>query len=303
MMELLKSKLEDRLLRDEPLARFTAARLGGPADWLYIARNSLEELVEVVSSAWEMGLPTRVLGAGANVLVADKGFRGLIIIDRIAEVTFGEWHDGRNVSASGGVSLTTLAHKCQTRGLSGLEWAISVPGTLGGAIVNNAGAHGSDMAGILCDAVVLTPEKGAQLYTLPDMDYAYRYSSLKAQKDRSFVVLLATLGLQRDTPEAIAARMDEFVAYRKQTQPPGASLGSIFKNPPGAYAGKLIETAGLKGYQVGQVQVSPVHANFLINLGNGSAQDYYQVIQHIQQVVEETSGILLELEIELVGEW
>lgn len=303
MMQLLKDRLGEKLLRDESLARYTAARLGGPADWMYIARDSLEEMVEVVSTAWEMGIPTRVLGAGANVLVADKGVRGLVVINRIQEITFGEWHGGRNVSVSGGVSLTTLAHKCQARGLSGLEWAVSVPGTVGGAIVNNAGAHGSDMAEIVCDTVVLTPDKGAQLFTKEDLDYNYRHSSLKARHDRDYVVLLATLALKRDTPEAIQARMDVFMNYRKQTQPPGASLGSIFKNPSGAYAGKLIEEAGLKGYQVGCVQVSPVHANFFVNLGGASAADYYALIEHVRDVVESHSGIRLELEIETIGEW
>ncbi|MBZ0299997.1 MAG: FAD-binding protein, partial [Anaerolineae bacterium] len=154
-MDRLKARLGDRLLAGESLARYTAARLGGPADWLYIARDSTDELVEVVRTAWESGLPVRVLGGGANVLVADSGVRGLVILNRISEVAFGEWHDGRNVAVSAGTGLTVLAHKCRTRGLSGMEWAVSVPGTLGGAVINNAGAHGGDMAHIVRDVVVL----------------------------------------------------------------------------------------------------------------------------------------------------
>jgi len=229
--------------------------------------------------------------------------RGLVVINDVDEVTFGDWHGGRNVSATSGTGLTVLARKCQARGLSGLEWAVSVPGTVGGAVVNNAGAHGSDIAAALCDAVVLDAERGAQLMTNADLDYGYRHSSLKARPDRRFLVLLATFALKPDDPARIQMRMDECIAYRKQTQPPGASLGSIFKNPPGDYAGRLIESAGLKGYAIGGAQVSPVHANFFINTGGATASDYYALIQHVGETVVLKTGITLELEIELIGEW
>ncbi|MBI5669945.1 MAG: UDP-N-acetylmuramate dehydrogenase [Chloroflexi bacterium] len=292
-----------RLLHDEPLARYTAARLGGPADMLYVARESTDELVEVVSAAWAQGVPARVLGGGANVLVSDNGFRGLIVINDVAEITFGNWHGGRNVAATGGAGLTVLARKCAARGLAGLEWAASVPGTIGGAVVNNAGAHGSDMAATLRDVVVLDAERGPELLACADLVYGYRTSVLKQRADRRFLVLLATFALEVDEPEAIHARMDEFIAYRKRTQPPGASLGSIFKNPPGDYAGRLIEAAGLKGYRIGSVQVSPVHANFFVNTGSASASDYYTLIRQVREAVYQHSGVELELEIELVGEW
>jgi UDP-N-acetylmuramate dehydrogenase len=293
----------ERMHQRESLARYTAARLGGPADWLYVARESIDELVEVVQTAWSQGMPVRVLGGGANVLVSDKGVRGLVVINDVDEVLFGDWHGGRNVSAASGTGLTVLARKCQVRGLSGLEWAVSVPGTVGGAVVNNAGAHGSDMAAILSDAVVLDAERGAQLMTNADLDYGYRHSSLKARAERRFLVLLATFALRVDDSAQIQARMDECIAYRRQTQPPGASLGSIFKNPPGDYAGRLIESAGLKGYVIGGAQVSPVHANFFINTGGASASDYYALIQHVREVVGAQTGVALELEIELIGDW
>ena len=133
--------LGDDLLRDEPLARFTAARLGGPADMLYIAKESTEKLVDVVQTAWDDDIPARVIGGGANVLIADAGIRGLVVVNQVKDVHFGEWHDGRTVSATAGVGLTSLANRCARLGLSGFEWAVSVPGTLGGAVVNNAGAH------------------------------------------------------------------------------------------------------------------------------------------------------------------
>lgn len=293
----------DRLVYNEPLARYTAARLGGAADMVYMARESTDELVAVVSAAWAQGVPVRVLGSGANVLVSDKGFRGLIVINHVAEITFGDWHDGRNVSATGGAGLTGLARKCAARGLAGLAWAASVPGTVGGAVVNNAGAHGSDMAATLCEAVVLDADKGAQLISREELAFGYRTSALKARSDRRFLVLLAIFALPAGEPDAIQAQMDEFVAYRKRTQPPGASLGSIFKNPPGDYAGRLIEAAGLKGSLIGGVQVSPVHANFFINTGGATASDYAALIQHARQTVYEQTGVELEMEVELVGEW
>lgn len=293
------------LLANEPLAKYTAARIGGAADWLYVARDSPEMLAEVALTAWSEGLDVRVIGGGANVLVSDSGVRGLVIVNSVSEITFDDWHDGRNVAVTSGVSLSVLARKCQARGLAGFEWAVSVPGTIGGAIVNNAGAHGGDMAASVCDVVVLEADTGPKLYTQADFQYSYRSSSLKHRADRRYVVLLATLALQPDDPAAIQARMDSFVAHRKQTQPPGASLGSVFKNPPGDYAGRLIEAAGLKGYRIGSVMVSPVHANFFVNTdaSSATAHDYYALIRHVQAAVQRETGVDLELEIELLGEW
>lgn len=301
-MQGLQKLLGDRLLHEEPLARYTAARLGGPAEWLYIARDSLDELVEVVTHAWETGLPVRVLGGGANTLVSDYGVRGLIIINHLSEVTFGDWHDGRNVSALSGTGLSILARKCKTQGLAGLEWGVSVPGSVGGAIVNNAGAHGGDISQTVCDIAVLDAERGPQLLTNTEMGYAYRHSALKSRADRRFLVLMATFALTPDTPEAIQARMDSYITHRKSTQPSGASLGSIFKNPEGDYAGRLIESCGLKGYRIGGAHVSERHGNFFINDGKAQAADYYHLIMHIRDEVHRLTGVLLEMEVELIGE-
>ena len=298
------SALESRLLRDEPLAKYTACRMGGKADYLYLARESVDDIAEVVSAAWAEDMPVRVLGGGANVLVSDAGFRGLIVINRVSEIAFGDWHEGRSISATSGTSLSVMANRAQRHGLTGFEWAVNVPGTVGGAVVNNAGAHGGDMQQSIADVVVLEPT-GPKLYTNADLGYAYRHSVLKARSDRRFLVLLATFTLTQDDPAAIKARMKQFIAHRKQTQPPGASLGSIFKNPPGDYAGRLIETSGLKGHQIGSAMVSPVHANFIVNSDarDGRADDYYALIRHVQTTVEEMHGVKLELEVELVGNW
>lgn len=303
-IQTLETLLGDKLLRDEPLAKYTAARLGGQADFLYVAKDSVEELGEVVSTAWQGDFPVRVIGGGANVLVSDSGVRGLVVINKVSEITHGDWHDGRTVSATSGASLTALANKCLAWGYRGMEWAVSVPGTVGGAIVNNAGAHGEDMSDSVADVVVLEKARTPQLYTEVDLEYAYRSSSLKSREDGSYLVLMATFILPPDKPEAIKARMDEYRTYRKTTQPPGASLGSIFKNPPDDYAGRLIEAAGLKGHKIGNAMVSPVHANFFINDGgNATAGDYYRLIRHVQAVVEEKNGVRLQPEIQLLGEW
>ena len=296
---LLEARFGDRLRRDEPLARHTAARLGGPADALVVARN-LPDLIFAAQFAWTQGVPHRILGGGANVLVADSGFRGLIIINRAAALTTGA--DG-TVRVESGASLSTLARRCMVRGLRGLEWAVSVPGTVGGAVINNAGAHGGDMAACVREVVVHRPA-GVIRYTAAEMAYAYRASALKGLAE-PYLVTTVTLGLEPGAdPAALKARAAEYITQRKRTQPPGASLGSIFKNPPGDYAGRLIEAAGLKGARRGRVQISPLHGNFLVNLGaGGAAADYLALIRLAQEMVAARFGVTLELEIELLGDF
>jgi len=289
----------ERLRTDEPLARHTAVRLGGPADWLYLAQESDDELEAVVSAAWAAGYPLHVLGGGANVLISDGGVRGLVVVNGVTTTTF----NAEIVTASAGHGLSKLARKCAAGGLTGLEWAASIPGTVGGSVVNNAGAHGGDIAGCLVSAEVLDAESRRQTLSVDELAYGYRTSALKAQFERRFLVLAATFRLQPADPAACAAKIDEVVAYRKRTQPPGASLGSIFKNPPGDYAGRLIETCGLKGLTVGGAQVSPVHANFFINRGGATASDYSALIDQVQAAVLERTGVRLETEIERLGVW
>lgn len=295
----------ERLQEQAPLAKYTAARLGGPADWLYVTRHdtAVEELIEVVQAAWLDGIPVRILGGGANVLISDSGFRGLVVVNRIAQMAFGDWVGGRRASVSAGLGLQIFARACAARGWTGMEWAVGVPGTIGGAIINNAGAHGADMAASVVEVVLYDAQRGPQMLDAADLEYAYRHSSLKARQDKRFLVLMANLHLERGDPADIRARMDEYNAYRKRTQPPGASLGSIFKNPPGDYAGRLIESCGLKGSAVGGVQVSPVHANFIVHTGGASASDYFGLIEHVRRTVAERTGIELELEIETLGDW
>ncbi len=288
------------LQRQQSLARYTAARLGGPAEYLYIAKDpAYTDIKRLLSAAWALGLPVTVIGGGANILVADAGIRGLVIVNRAARIE----HCGARLQAAAGTSLIHLARAGQEQALSGLEWAIAVPGTVGGAVVNNAGAHGGDIASNLLRARILTPSKTRWL-AVDELDYAYRHSCLKSRADRRFFVLEAEFALQRSDRQAVGAKMAHNNAYRKRTQPPGASLGSIFKNPPGDHAGRLIEAAGLKGERIGGVQVSPQHANFFVNLGAAAtARDYWQLIMLVQERVKRATGVILELEVQLLGDW
>ena len=299
--ERLVEQLGAALKRDEPLARYTVARLGGPADALLVANNTTD-LTTTITLAAQNDIPWIVIGSGANILIADAGYRGVVIVNHTKAARF---EDNGRVVAESGASLATLARRCMNQGLAGLEWAVNVPGTVGGAVINNAGAHDSDMAGSVrwIEVFSLQDRTHVELWGVAQMQYDYRASVLKGSRGQ-YVVLAATLVLEPDhDPDVLNATADEFVAHRKRTQPPGASLGSIFKNPPGDYAGRLIEAAGLKGASIGGVMISPVHANFIVNNGDGTAHDYRQLIALARDTVQEKSGVALELEIELIGAW
>ena len=234
---------------DAPLAKYTSARVGGPAEMFLTVDNALE-LQTAVELAYAQHIPYFILGGGSNILVADEGVRGLVIMNRARTVRFR--HTGAHVvcTAESGMNLSSLARQCIGKGLGGLEWAIGIPGTLGGAVVGNSGAHGGDMAGNLLAANIWEPGRGAKLYSKEDLKYSYRDSLLKREQGRNLarrVVLSAELQLTPESVSVLTARADGFTAYRKQTQPGGASMGSMFKNPPNYYAGYLIDTAGDKG--------------------------------------------------------
>lgn len=297
----LREQLGQRLQENVRLANYTAARVGGPADALLVI-NSADELEKCVKMLWEMKVPFLLLGGGANVLVSDRGFHGVVLLNRAHTIKIHAQNDLPTVWAESGANLGMIARQAALRGLSGLEWANSVPGTLGGAIYGNAGAFDGDMQKNLLMAEILHPQEGKQTWSVEKFAYEYRSSVLKRSATKA-VILSATLKLEKSTPQAVKEKMDEFSNRRKQTQPAGASLGSMFKNPPGDYAGRLIEAAGLKGTRVGGVQVSPVHANFFINSEAATASDYRQLIELVRSTVEEKLGVRLELEVELIGDW
>ena len=295
----------ESLPRGQSLARFTAARLGGPAEFLYVAKDpSYKDLIPLLKQAWTRRMPVTVIGGGANVLIADAGIRGLTIINRATRMELEDLGDMAEIDVSSGANLIRLSRYCEENCLTGMEWAIAVPGTVGGAVVNNAGAHGGDIAGALTRTLLAEAGRGERWFRVAELEYAYRHSRLKQRADRRFFIKRARFRLGRGDRKRIQERMDSNNEYRRRTQPPGASLGSIFKNPPGDFAGRLIEAAGLKGARAGSVEVSPIHANFFVNTSaDASARDYYELIGLVRERVREACGVQLELEIQTLGEW
>ena len=286
---------------NEPLARYTAFRIGGPAELLALA-DSVPALQRAVMLAWGSQVPCRILGGGSNVLVSDAGVRGLVVLNRARAVTFEEGQ----VRAESGASLSTVARQCVARGLAGLEWAATIPGTVGGAVVGNAGAWGGDVAGTLIQATILEPGRDVVKWPVERFEYGYRTSVLKRrtpQRTPTAVILAAEFALQEGDSGKLEAQVASMAAQRKASQPPGATCGSVFKNPPGDYAGRLVEAAGLKGARQGGAEISPLHANFIVNQGHASAGDVKALIDRACQTVQARFGISLELEIELIGEW
>lgn len=300
-MERLRKEFGDRLMENEPLAKYTSARIGGPADALLIV-HSTDDLVQVVTELWAMEVPFKILGGGSNILVSDAGVRAVVLLNKARRVVFNQEDAPPTVTAESGSNFGALARQAAQKNLSGLEWAAGIPGTVGGAVVGNAGAHGGDVASSLVMAEILQQDNGKQNWNPDQFAFRYRGSILK-EKGGSAVVLSATLQLSHGEPEEINKKLGDFLVYRRRTQPPGASMGSMFKNPPDDHAGRLIDAAGLKGTRSGEAEISDVHANFFINHGGALAQDVYALICQAQRAVSEKFGVDLELEIELFGEW
>ena len=301
-MDALQHVFGARVKTGVPLAKYTSARIGGPAD-VFLIVNSSQELAQAAQILWQSQAPFIVLGGGSNVLVSDAGVRGAVLLNRARKVRFASGDNTASVTCESGASLGLVARQAAARGLSGLEWAAGIPGTVGGAVFGNAGAHGGDMAGNLMLADILHPDGQQQSWDAARLQFAYRSSILKENPVEQVIVLSAQLRLQPKPEPEIQAQMDRFVEHRRKTQPPGASMGSMFKNPSGDYAGRLVDAAGLKGKRIGDAQISTLHGNFFLNLGNANARQVYDLIQHARQAVQEQFGITLQLEIELLGEW
>mgnify|MGYP000303681614 CR=1 FL=1 len=295
----LRAVLGEQVQENVLLAPYTSARIGGPADVLVTVRSA-DELARAVRVCWENNLQYRLLGAGSNVLVSDKGMRGVVILNRARSVEFFEGAE-KYVWAESGAILSNLARRAAVQGYSGLEWASTVPGTVGGAVYGNAGAFGSDVARDLMVVEMLT-SAGREWWPPQRMEYGYRTSILKRGGAQA-VILSAKFNLKYGIAAEIRTKIEQFNRRRKTTQPPGASMGSMFKNPPGDFAGRLIEAAGLKGMRIGQAEISPVHANFFLNTGETRAADIKALIDLAQETVFEKFGVKLELEVELIGEW
>ncbi|MBX3012832.1 MAG: UDP-N-acetylmuramate dehydrogenase [Caldilineaceae bacterium] len=310
------TRLGVQIQRNVPLAPLTTMKVGGPAEY-YATVHTTDQLLKLVRWARAVALPYFVLGGGSNILISDAGIRGLVIENRCRQVRVDEApcclfpkDDRPYLMAESGAAMAGAARVSVRNGLQGLEWAVSVPGTVGGAVVGNAGAHGGEVKDTLEDALIIDANGDVQEYLVADFHYAYRDSSLKRLQPlvAGFkpVVLSANFRLIRGEATTIAERAERFLQHRRRTQPVEPSLGSTFVNPPGDYAGRLIEAAGLKGARVGGAQVSERHANFIVNpggVGKATASDVMRLIEQIQAVVAERCNVQLEQEIQLVGEW
>ncbi len=275
-----------------PLAPYTTFRLGGPARY-FLDAQTVEDVVEGIRFARERNLRVLPLGAGSDVLVSDAGYDGVVI--RLLRLR-GKRINGTYVYAMAGEPLPKLARELAEEGLSGFEYLVGVPGTVGGGVAKNAGAHGGEIKDILEEAYVVDEEGEIKVVGGDSLSLSYRTSALPDMG----ILVEAKFSLTEDDPRRILGKMEEFIRYREKTQPwKEKTAGCMFKNPPGGYAGKLIEEAGLKGFRIGGVRVSEKHANFFINEG-GTADDAIRLIDHVRERVFKVFGIELEVEIEIV---
>ena len=294
----------DEILVDEPMKKHTTFRIGGNADLLVYPKKN--QVAEILALAKEHQVPVTIIGNGSNLLVGDGGIRGLVLVfskgadsviveDAIAE-------DGKvRMVAEAGVLLSKLAAEVARRGLTGLEFAAGIPGTLGGAVVMNAGAYGGEMKDVPTGATVLTPEGQILHLSLEELELSYRHSCIP---EKEYIVLEAELALAPGEEEQIRATMEDFKGRRIDKQPlEYPSAGSTFKRPEGYFAGKLIQDAGLRGYRVGGAQVSEKHCGFVINRDNATAADVLQLITDVKQQVYEQFQVELEPEVKMIGEF
>ena len=283
---------------DEPLKRYTAWKIGGPADAL-LEPSSADELIEAIETLREYDIPVTILGGGTNVLVLDGGIRGLTV--RIARALNSVEIDGTSVVADAGVLYPVLANATAGKGLEGLEFGTGIPGTVGGAVYMNAGAYGGESRDVLTWADVYKPEQGTvERVPNAELELSYRRSALHHHP--GWVVFRAAYTLKPGDPEELKARIKEFRSQRMNGSPNRPSCGSTFKRPEGDYPGRVIEAAGLKGTKIGQIEVSPVHANYFVNHGGGTAKDALKLIEHVKETVKERLGVELELEVKILGE-
>ena len=285
------------LTLNAPLAPFTTLRVGGPADRM-VAAGSRDELIAALELAREAGVPWLVLGNGSDLVVADAGIRGLVIRNRARGVAI----DGLRLEADAGAPMALLVRRCLTEGLAGLEFGTSIPGTLGGAVWANAGAHGREMRDVVATVDAWDPDHGA-VATLVGADCAFAYRESRF-KHRPEVVISASLMLERGESAAIAAEVAANQAQRVATQPlADQNAGSVFRNPPDDHAGRLIDAAGLKGLRIGSAAVSELHANFIVTDRGGRASDVRALGDRVRAEVRARFGVELAYEIEFVGDW
>ena len=288
----------DRVLEAEPMGKHTTFRIGGPAD-LFVAPENTDEIKKLIAICKEEEVPYFILGNGSNLLVSDKGYRGVIIqlYRSFGQITLKE----NEIHAQAGALLSGIAAMAREASLTGFEFAGGIPGTLGGAVVMNAGAYGGEMKDVLKEVTVLTPEGEVVTLQARELQMGYRTSIIK---ESDYIVLEAVISLKKGDQDEIKSRMQELAGMRSSKQPLSyPSAGSTFKRPEGYFAGKLIMDSGLRGYQVGGAQVSEKHCGFVINTGNATAKDVTTLMADVQRIVMEKFGVKLEPEVKFLGEF
>ena len=302
------------LMQDEPMKKHTTFRIGGPAD--YYAEPDVSQISKLIEIAKACDMPVAVIGNGSNLLVGDKGIRGLVIgigkgmsaidvTEAVAQQStaqdFTAQGNGRIITAGAGAILAAVAAKAAEASLSGLEFASGIPGSVGGAVVMNAGAYGGEIKDVLIDATVLTAEGELKTVTRDELDLSYRHSIVP---EKGYIVLSARFRLTPKPQDEIKSYMAELRAKRVEKQPlEYPSAGSTFKRPEGYFAGKLIMDAGLRGYSVGDAQVSGKHCGFVVNKGEATAADVLTLIKDVQETVLKQFGVKLEPEVKMIGEF
>lgn len=291
ILEQLKSITnEENIFVNEPMKKHTTFRTGGNADYL-VTPTSKEEIIELL----KIDIPKTVIGNGSNLLVKDGGIRGLVIqLSKNDRYTINE----NVIEAGSGIFVAKLSQLALKEGLTGLEFACGIPGTLGGAIYMNAGAYGGEMSNVVVETEFL--KENGEIETITDHQFAYRKSIFQ---NMNGIILSSRLKLEKGNVDEIKSKMDEYKTARNTKQPINfPSAGSTFKRPGGYFAGKLIEDAGLKGYRIGGAEVSTLHAGFVINADNATSKDILELISYIQKTVNEKFGVNLETEVKIIGE-
>ena len=297
LLERLSGCTTKEIKVNELMSKHTTFRIGGPADYLATPTN-VDELLALINVAKENELPITLIGNGSNLLVRDKGIRGLVI--KIANQMAGESIEGNVLTFDAGISLALASHKAAKLGLTGMEFASGIPGTIGGAAYMNAGAYDGEMKNIIKSVRILKEDGTIEELSNEAMQFGYRKSVIQGTKD---IVVSVTVELAPGEQEAIYAKMADFNERRTSKQPlDKPSAGSTFKRPPGYFAGTLIDQAGLKGYTVGGAQVSEKHAGFVINIGDATCADVLQLIKDVQDKIMEINGVKLETEVLVLGE-
>ncbi|MBM7654066.1 UDP-N-acetylmuramate dehydrogenase [Neobacillus cucumis] len=300
-MEAIVSELQTlnigKVKQNEPLLNHTTIKIGGPAD-LFVEPSSIDNLKKVMEVIEKNGVQWRAIGRGSNLLVSDKGIEGVVI--KLGQGLDHLHINETEITVGGGYSLVSLATSISKKGMTGLEFASGIPGSVGGAVYMNAGAHGSDISKILAKAHILFTDGSMEWLTNEEMEFSYRTSIL--QKKRPGIVLEAIFNLEMGDRAAIVSQMQKNKDYRKETQPWNfPCAGSIFRNPLPNYAGKLIEDAGLKGFSIGGAKISEMHGNFIVNAGNATAKDVLSLIQHVKETIFNLYGVKMETEVEIIG--